>query len=378
MDLDQFEEIDIEDLLGRSEVQLDPDRVVAYLQDRVVLVTGAGGSIGSELCRQISRCRPSQLLLLGKGENSIYQIQNELASLYPDQTTVSLIGDIGDPGKIDYVFRTHRPEVVFHAAAYKHVPFMEQSPEESVRNNIFGTQNIALAALRYQTSRFVLISTDKAVYPASIMGATKKLAELLLQQLAHKGATQFITVRFGNVLRSRGSVIPRFEKQIEAGGPLTVTHPDMTRYFMSIPEAVRLVLHSGIVASSSDLCILDMGDPVRIVNLAENLIVLSGHKPYEDIDIVFTGVRPGEKLTEELFTEQEATTIRKVEKILVCRSKGCDLENFGDLLEQLKTAATECRREDIVRLLEELVPDYQPHESILPDPAYKFSVISQE
>ena len=235
-------------------------------------MTGAGGSIGSELCRQISRCRPDQLILLGKGENSVYAIQNELASRYRDVDVVSVIGDIASPSKIDHVFKRYRPAVVFHAAAHKHVPFMEDNPEESVLNNIFGTRNVAEAAVRHGCDRFVMVSSDKAVNPTSVMGATKRVAELVLQGMASAGDTHFITVRFGNVLRSRGSVIPLFEKQIAAGGPVTVTHPEMKRYFMSIPEAVRLVLHSGAIGHSGDLCILDMGEQVRIVDLAENMI----------------------------------------------------------------------------------------------------------
>ena len=359
--LEYLEEVDVEDLLGRSEVELDPTRVVAYLRGKVVLVTGAGGSIGSELCRQISKCEPHQLVLLGKGENSIYHIQKELASLHPRQTTVSVIGDIRDPEKIDHVFRTYRPDVVFHAAAHKHVPFMEQNPEEAVLNNVLGTETVARVAIRYEAAKFVLISTDKAVNPSSIMGATKRLAEFLLQKLAGEGQTQLITVRFGNVLRSRGSVVPLFERQIKEGGPVTVTHPEMKRYFMSIPEAVRLVLHSGAIGSSGDLCVLDMGDPVRILDLVENMIVLAGRKPYEDIDIVFSGIRPGEKLSEELLTPQEAKTVKKVDKILICKPKENSWTEFDACLERLKTAAAACRREEIIRLIKEMVPDYHPY-----------------
>jgi FlaA1/EpsC-like NDP-sugar epimerase len=358
--IEHLEEVNIENLLGRAEVQLDAARVVASLQDKVVIVTGAGGSIGSELCRQISRCRPARLLLLGKGENSIYHIQKELSAAHSKQETICLIGDIGDHEKMEFLFRTYRPEVVFHAAAYKHVPFMEDDPEEAVTNNVFGTRNIALVALRYQAEKFILISSDKAVQPSSVMGTTKKIAELILQQLSRKGKTQFITVRFGNVLRSRGSVIPFFEKQIDAGGPVTVTHPDMQRYFMSIPEAVRLVLHSGAIGNSGSLCILDMGKPVRIVELAENMITLAGKRPYKDIDIVFTGIRPGEKLSEELFTEEEVRSLRKVDKIQIGRLEGCDWEQFDEQLERLQKAATQCQRDEVRELLKEIVPSYEP------------------
>jgi len=359
--LEHLEKVDIEDLLGRSEVTLDPDRVVAYLQGKVVLVTGAGGSIGSELCRQISRCKPTLLVLLGKGENSIYHIEKELESLFPHQEINTVIGSVTDQIKVDYVFNHYRPDVVFHAAAHKHVPFMEENPEEAVLNNVFGTETVARSAIRHGVSKFVLISTDKAVYPSSVMGASKKLAELMLQKLGRESnAIDFVAVRFGNVLRSRGSVVPLFEKQIKEGGPVTVTHPDMTRYFMSIPEAVRLVLHSGAIGNNEDLCILDMGEPVRILDLVENMIRLAGLKPYEDIAISFTGLRPGEKLVEKLLTIEEAKTIKKVDKILVCKSESYDWTEFEDQLRRLKIAATGCRREEIIWIIEEMVPGYQP------------------
>ena len=244
--LDDLDTIEIQDLLGRVEVELDPERVAASLRDRVVLVTGAGGSIGSELCRQITRCKPALLVMMGKGENSIYQIEKELVSRAPGQDVVTIIGDIGNPERVSWVFERYAPAVVFHAAAYKHVPFMEDAPDESVRNNVFGTWTVARAAQDHGVEKFVLISSDKAVHASSVMGATKRVAELVLQQMAEEEDTAFVTVRFGNVLRSRGSVIPLFEGQIRAGGPVTVTHPEMTRYFMSIPEAVRLVLHAGV------------------------------------------------------------------------------------------------------------------------------------
>lgn len=359
--LEHLEKVNIEDLLGRSEVTLDPDRVVAYLKDKVILVTGAGGSIGSELCRQISRCEPSLLVLFGKGENSIYQIEQELRSLFPHQELVTVIGSVGNSAKVEYVFREFRPNVVFHAAAHKHVPFMEENPEESVLNNVFGTENVVRAAIRYECSKFVLISTDKAVYPSSVMGATKKLAELMLQKLGKDAnGIDFVAVRFGNVLRSRGSVVPLFERQIKAGGPVTVTHPDMTRYFMSIPEAVRLVLHSGAIGHNEDLCILDMGEPVRILDLAENMICLAGLKPYDDIEVTFTGLRPGEKLEEKLLTVEEAKTVKKVDKILICTSESYDWTEFDDQLKRLKIAASECRREEVLWIIEEMVPGYQP------------------
>ena len=361
--LRNLEDVDIEELLGRPEIQLDPQHVRGYLEGRVVLVTGAGGSIGSELCRQVSRCRPAALILLGKGENSLYAIQNELATYYADVDVVSVVGDITSATKMDHVFREYRPAVVFHAAAHKHVPFMEDNPEESVLNNIFGTQNVAQTAVRHSCDRFLMVSSDKAVNPTSVMGATKRVAEIVLQGMAEKGGTHFITVRFGNVLRSRGSVIPKFEKQIAAGGPVTVTHPEMKRYFMSIPEAVRLVLHSGAVGDNGDLCILDMGEQLRIVAVVENMIRMSGKVPYDDIDIEITGIRPGEKLYEELFTDEEAQTLRKIEKIFICHPSRDDYASLDETLPALREAALGCRRDEIILLLRQILPSYQPTSS---------------
>lgn len=355
-----LEEVNVEELLGRPEIALEPDRVRGYLKNRIVLVTGAGGSIGSELCRQIGRFKPATLILLGKGENSIWAIQGELIQRYPRVRVVAVIGDVGSPSKMENVFRTYCPDVVFHAAAHKHVPFMEDNPEESVLNNIFGTRNLAEAAVRYGCSRFVMVSSDKAVKPTSVMGATKRVAELVLQRLAGAGETQFITVRFGNVLRSRGSVILLFEQQIAAGGPVTVTDPDMRRYFMSIPEAVRLVLHSGAIGQGGDLCILDMGEQVRIADLAANMIRMTGKVPGEDIEIQYTGVRPGEKLYEELFTEAEARTLRKIDKIFLATPDAEGGDMLHDVLPKLREAALGCRRRDLVTLLSRIIPSYQP------------------
>jgi len=256
-----------------------------------------------------------------------------------------------------FLFQEYRPQVVFHAAAHKHVSFMEENPEEAVRNNVFGTKTLALAAVEHNVERLIMISSDKAVCPSSVMGTTKRIAELIVQQLADQSTTQFVTVRFGNVLRSRGSVVPLFERQIREGGPVTVTHPEMTRYFMSIPEAVRLVMHSGAVGTSGDLCILDMGEPVRIATLAENMIRMAGKT--EDIDIVYTGIRAGEKLSEELFTEAEVRDLRTVDKILICRPEANESELFDERLEDLRVAAEACQREKVIRLLQEMVPEYQ-------------------
>ena len=351
---------DIKRLLGCPEGEREVFDREDYLHDRVVLVTGAGGSIGSELCRQISRCGPRQLILLGRGEHSIFQIQNELASSGPEQNIVSVIGDVGHPGKMDYVFRKYRPEIVFHAAAHKHVSFVEQNPEEGVLNNVFGTRNIARVARQYGAERFVLSSTDKAVAPISMLGATKKLAECLIRDLSREGSTRFVSVRFGNVLCSRGSVVPLFEEQIASGGPVTVTHADARRFFMSIPEAAHLVLHSGAVGKNGDLCVLDMGEPVRILDLAEALIQLNGQNPDAEIDIVFTRLGPGEKLVEQLLTEAEAQSARREGKILVCQFEERNGTLDEERLERLRQAAAACRRDEIMRLLKEMVPGYQP------------------
>jgi FlaA1/EpsC-like NDP-sugar epimerase len=358
--LRNLEDVDIEELLGRPEIQLDPEHVRDCLEDRVVLVTGAGGSIGSELCRQIARSNPRKLLLLGKGENSLYSIQNELTRRHRDVYVVAIVGDIASPTKIDSVFERWQPSVVFHAAAHKHVPFMEDNPEESVLNNIFGTRNIAEAASRHGCDRFVMVSTDKAVNPTSVMGVTKRIAEISLQCMGGSSDTEFITTRFGNVLRSRGSVIPLFERQIAAGGPVTITHREMQRYFMSIPEAVRLVLHSGAIGKGGDLCILDMGEQVKIIDLAENMIRMTGKIPYDEIDIQITGIRPGEKLYEELFTDEEARTLQRIDKIFVSRPECDGCAALEKTLPALREAALNCDRDAIIRLLQTIVPSFEP------------------
>lgn len=356
-----FRVIDITDLLGRPEVQLDSVQITSYIKDRVVLVTGAGGSIGSELCRQISESHPRKLILMGKGEGSIYLIQNDIQVLFPDLPIVSVIGDIRNRIKMKQVFEVYRPQVVFHAAAHKHVPFMEQDVDEAISTNVFGTRNIIQLARRYKAEKFVMISTDKAVKPTSVMGASKRLAELQVQHLAESNdQTQFMIVRFGNVLGSRGSVVPLFEKQISRGGPVTVTHPDMTRYFMSIPEAVRLVMHSAVIGNNGDLCILDMGDPVKILDLAENMISMAGFKPGEDIEIMFSGIRPGEKLYEELVTDEQATNLTKVGKINVCKPSKFDWVTLETVLEELEESAKNCDQARIITLIQRVLPDYVP------------------
>jgi FlaA1/EpsC-like NDP-sugar epimerase len=303
--VNEFRDVEVEDLLGRDPVKLDMESISESITGKTVLVTGAGGSIGSEICRQISNFTPENLILLGHGENSIYTIELELRSKYNGKINIfTEIADIQDRNKIFTIMEKYQPDVVYHAAAHKHVPLMERNPEEAVKNNIFGSKNVAEAADTFSVDTFVLVSSDKAVNPTNIMGSTKRFAEMVVQQLAQESNTKFVAVRFGNVLGSRGSVIPLFKKQIQAGGPVTVTHPDMTRYFMTIPEASRLVIQAGTLARGGEVFVLDMGEPVKIVDLAKNLITLSGYS-IDEIGIRYSGIRPGEKMYEELLNENE-------------------------------------------------------------------------
>ncbi|WP_042345877.1 polysaccharide biosynthesis protein [Bacillus massiliigorillae] len=315
--INNFKDIEVEDLLGREPISLNMASISKYISNKTVLVTGAGGSIGSEICRQISKFHPKKLVLLGHGENSIYLIDMELKNKYKDSIeTIPIIADVQDRTRIFEVMEHYKPNVVYHAAAHKHVPLMENNPCEAVKNNVFGTKNVAEAADQYNVETFVMISSDKAVKPPNIMGATKRTAEMIIQRLNVKSRTKFVAVRFGNVLGSRGSVIPLFKKQIKAGGPVTVTHPEMVRYFMTIPEASRLVIQAGALAKGGEIFVLDMGEPVKIVDLAKNMIELSGHT-VEEIGIKFTGVRPGEKLYEELFNNEETNSKQVFPKIFV-------------------------------------------------------------
>ncbi|WP_242302218.1 nucleoside-diphosphate sugar epimerase/dehydratase [Bacillus cereus group sp. BfR-BA-01423] len=304
--VNEFRDVQVEDLLGREPIQLDDAGIGEKIAGKTILVTGAGGSIGSEICRQVMKYKPAKIVLLGHGENSIYNIEMEMRVTYKDTVEITTeIADIQDRHKIFEIMKKHQPYIVYHAAAHKHVPLMERNPEEAVKNNIFGTKNVAEAADTFKVNTFVMVSTDKAVNPTNVMGATKRFAEMLVQHLAAVSTnTRFVAVRFGNVLGSRGSVIPLFKKQIQKGGPVTVTHPDMIRYFMTIPEASRLVIQAGTLARGGELFVLDMGDPVKIVDLAKNLITLSGYS-IEEIGIEFTGLRPGEKMYEELLNESE-------------------------------------------------------------------------
>lgn len=336
VNVSKLRDVEIEDLLGREPVQTDLASVMSYVKGKTVLVTGGGGSIGSELCRQIAGYQPRELIIVDIYENNAYDIQQELKQKYPGIPLTVLIGSVRNTMRIQSIFKAYRPQIVYHAAAHKHVPLMEDSPGEAIKNNVFGTLKTVQAADAYGAERFVLISTDKAVNPTNIMGASKRLCEMILQCYNRRSKTEFVAVRFGNVLGSNGSVIPLFKKQIELGGPVTVTHPDIIRYFMTIPEAVSLVLQAGAYAKGGEIFVLDMGEPVKIAELAKNLIRLSGYLPNEDIEIKYTGLRPGEKLFEELLMEEEG--LQETENALIHIGKPIDMDDelFLRQLEELK------------------------------------------
>lgn len=360
--LSQIRDVQLEDLLRREPASVNLAEIAGFISGATVLVTGAGGSIGSELCRQIARFNPRRLVLLGHGENSIYTIEQELARKFPSLERDVIIADIRDASKIRAVMQRHRPRIVFHSAAHKHVPLMEQNADEAITNNVLGTRNVVQAALAADVERFVLISTDKAVCPTSIMGATKRVAEMIVQEAAMRSGRPFVAVRFGNVLGSRGSVVPLFREQIAAGGPITITHPDMTRFFMTIPEAVQLVMQAASLASPGQIYALDMGEPVRIVDLAKDLVELSGLKVGRDIEIVYTGLRPGEKLHEELFTYEEQRTATLYEKIFIAQSTPVDGERLYKMIDLLAQHAAHMDEAAIRQTLRELVPDFQEAE----------------
>lgn len=356
--LSRIRDVRVEDVLGRPEIELK-DSTNELITGKTVMVTGGGGSIGSELCRQIAMCSPKKLIILDIYENSAYSIQQELLRRYGKRLNLHvLIASVRDSKKIDALFRANRPDVVFHAAAHKHVPLMENSPEEAVKNNVFGTYNVACAADRYGAERFVLISTDKAVNPTNVMGATKRVCEMIVQALAQKSKTKFVAVRFGNVLGSNGSVLPLFKEQIAAGGPVTVTDPEIVRFFMTIPEAVQLVLEAGQMGKGGEIFVLDMGKPVKILDLAENLIKLSGLIPYKDIEIKFTGLRPGEKLYEELLMDEEGVRKTGNRKIFIGSPLGLSKDTFFEQLAELKKIAYSNHSENLVQALLELVPTF--------------------
>ncbi len=365
----QIRPVDIHDLLGRQAVALDSEAIGRFLRGRRVLITGAGGSIGSEMCRQVAHYQPAQLILVEQAENPLYEIENELRSRHGDIPLVVCVCDIFDRQRVMSVWKTHRPEVVIHAAAHKHVPLMEHNPCEAIKNNVLGTRNVADASVAYGAAEFITISTDKAVNPSSVMGASKRVAEIYTQALSasNSSKTQFKAVRFGNVLDSAGSVVPAFRQQIAEGGPVRVTHPEMRRYFMTISEASQLVLQAAATGTGGQIYVLDMGEPVKIVDLARQMITLSGFRPGEDIDIAFTGVRPGEKLFEELRTSGEDIEPTVHPKVLVWRSKPMDLAVINKVMDELEALANSTDRPKIIAALQRLVPEYAPLNS--PSPA---------
>lgn len=353
----KIRKVQIEDLLGREPISLDINRIIDYVAGRTVLVTGGGGTIGSELCRQIAEHDPKRLVIFDIYENNAYDIQNELRRKYPELDLVTLIGSVRDSKSLESVFKTYRPDIVYHAAAHKHVPLMEDSPNEAIKNNVFGTLKTAQCADKYSAKKFVLISTDKAVNPTNIMGASKRMCEMIIQSYNKRSETEFVAVRFGNVLGSNGSVIPLFKKQIEAGGPVTVTDPDIIRYFMTIPEAVTLVLQAGASAKGGEIFVLDMGKPVKILTLAENLIRLSGFTPHKDIKIEFIGLRPGEKLYEEMLMAEEGLKETENKLIHIGQPIEFDENEFFAALDNLRKAMYD-DSVDIRAIVSDIVPTY--------------------
>lgn len=356
--LSDLKDVEVQDLLGRDQIEVNLSEIMGYVKDKVVMVTGGGGSIGSELCRQIAASNPKQLIIVDIYENNAYDIQLELKHNYPELNLETLIASVRNEVKVNKLFEIYHPDIVYHAAAHKHVPLMEDSPNEAIKNNVFGTLNVARAADKYNAQKFILISTDKAVNPTNVMGATKRLCEMIVQTYNKRSQTEYVAVRFGNVLGSNGSVIPIFKRQIKEGGPVTVTHPDIIRYFMTIPEAVSLVLQAGAYAKGGEIFILDMGEPVRIADMAKNLIKLSGYEPDVDIKIEYTGLRPGEKLYEELLMEEEGLQDTPNHMIHIGKPIEMNEDTFVERLINLKEAAYG-ETDDIRSLIKELVPTYQ-------------------
>ncbi len=360
--IDSFRDVEIEDLLGRDPIKLDNSNIGKLIENKVVLVTGGGGSIGSELCRQIVRYRPEKLVILDIYENNLYDIEQELKANYPDIEVDAIVANVREKERLNEIFEEFKPYLVFHAAAHKHVPLMETSPLEAIKNNVFGTYNVVNCADEYQVKRFILISTDKAVNPTNIMGATKRLCEMIIQAKNEVSQTEYAAVRFGNVLGSNGSVVPLFKKQIANGGPVTVTHKDITRFFMTIPEAVSLVLQAMSYAEGGEVFVLDMGEPVKIYDMATNLIKLSGLEPNVDIQIKVTGLRPGEKLYEELLMAEEGLTQTKHDKIHVAKPIDIDITMVNNKLAELRKLVQDCNNEqkdEIKRVMREVVPTYK-------------------
>jgi len=361
----QIRKIKIEDLLGREEIKISMDAIRANLQDKVVMVTGAAGSIGSELCRQLAGFGIRKLVLFDNAETPMHNLRLELEERYPDLAFVPIIGDVRLLPRLDFAFRTHHPQVVFHAAAYKHVPLMEENPCEAVLVNVDGSRNVADKCIEYGVEKMVMISTDKAVNPTNVMGCTKRLAEIYVQSLGRAieagkvpGKTKFVTTRFGNVLGSNGSVIPRFREQIERGGPVTVTDPNITRYFMTIPEACRLVMEAATLPTENRICVFDMGKPVKIDTLARRMIELAGFVPDQDIDVVYTGLRPGEKLYEEVLSNKENTDETSHDRIRIARVREYDYDDAVKAVDELADLSRAVHIPETVRKMKEIVPEY--------------------
>ena len=357
LSVNRIRDVEIEDLLGRPPIQLKLAEIEKYLKDKVVLVTGAGGSIGGEIARQVSRYFPKNLILLDIAETPLFFIENHLKSTTTDLNLTTVIGDVKNIDKMEQLFKSHKPDIVIHAAAYKHVPMMELNPDEAIWNNIFGTKVIADLSCKYEADKFILISTDKAVNPTNIMGATKRISELYIKTFPDGIKTKFIIVRFGNVLGSNGSVIPIFKEQIKNGGPVTVTHPEVTRYFMTIPEAVQLVLQAGGIGKGGELFLLDMGEPVKILKLAEEMIRLSNFEPYKDIEIVFTGLRPGEKLYEELLLDEEGSTKTEYDKIWIAKQKPVDSDLILNIITELLEKSGSLNLSEIKDIMRRIIPN---------------------
>ena len=378
----KLRKVDIEDLLGREPIKVDLDSIMGYVQGKVCLVTGGGGSIGSELCRQIAQHNPRQLIIIDNYENNAYEIQQELKRKHPGLNLVVLIATVRDLTCIKSIFRKYRPDIIYHAAAHKHVPLMEDSPMEAIKNNVLGTLNTVIAADLCGAKRFVMISTDKAVNPTNVMGASKRICEMIIQTYNKRSHTEYVAVRFGNVLGSNGSVIPLFRKQIESGGPVTVTHPDIIRFFMTIPEAVTLVLQAGAYAKGGEIFVLDMGEPVKIVDLARNLIRLSGFEPDVDIKIEYTGLRPGEKLYEEMLMAEEGMQKTDNDRIFIGNPLEIEDELFLSQIEALRVACT-LDTTDIRKMIKDIVPSYIDHSEIpealrLPERTNDVDVVTRE
>ncbi len=361
INLNQIREVKVEDLLRREQVELNCSGISSYIENKTVLVTGGAGSIGSELCRQLAHFKPHKLLIFDINENNSYFLELELEEEHQDLNVQTIIGSIRDSEKLTQVFREHKPDVVFHAAAHKHVPLMEHNPEEAVKNNVLGTLNVGEVAAEFNIDRFVLVSTDKAVNPTNIMGASKRAAEMIIQRLNKKNGTRFMAVRFGNVLGSRGSVIPLFKRQIKNGGPVTVTHPEVTRYFMTIPEAAQLVIQAGSLGDGGEVFVLDMGDPVKIMELAEDLIELSGFEAGKDIEIEIMGLRPGEKLYEELLNDNEDNLATEHERIFITNLNGIDEKKLDSSLKRLETLVKSGSDSGIIKAMVDLVGTYEPN-----------------